>query len=96
MGYLSAERKLDVVGDGHGAGGLAHDPDPVLAPQRSAMTSKLMLSISARRFGWGIYILPVALIVMGIVARPAPHRKTAAALARTRRRASSSCSYGCC
>ena len=61
---LSDERRLDVVGAVMAVVGIL----TILilsSAQRSAVTESLV-SILSRTFGWGIYILPVGLIVMGI------------------------------
>ncbi|PWB72800.1 MAG: hypothetical protein C3F07_11125, partial [Anaerolineales bacterium] len=61
---LSDERKLDVVGAIMAVVGLATILI-LFSAQRSAVTESMM-SILSRTFGWGIYILPVGLIVMGL------------------------------
>src|SRR6266516_4291742 len=61
---LSAERKLDVVGAVMSVVGLL----TILvlsSAQRSAVTGSLVRLFS-QMFGWGIYILPVGLILMGL------------------------------
>ncbi|HSQ39694.1 MAG TPA: DNA translocase FtsK 4TM domain-containing protein, partial [Anaerolineales bacterium] len=61
---LSAERKLDVVGTVMAVAGVLTTLI-LFSAQRSDMTAYLMLRLS-QALGWGIYILPGALIVMGI------------------------------
>ena len=61
---LSPERKLDVVGAGMSVAGLL-----ILlilfSAQRSEVTASL-LRLLGQMVGWGIYVLPVALILMGL------------------------------
>lgn len=61
---LSDERKLDVVGAIMAVVGVL-TVLILFSAQRSVVTESLM-SILSRTFGWGIYILPVGLIAMGI------------------------------
>ena len=61
---LSPERKLDVVGAIMSVVGLL-TLLILFSAQRSALTGSLM-RLLGQMFGWGIYILPVALIVMGL------------------------------
>lgn len=61
---LSPERKLDVVGAVMAMIGLLTGLI-LFSAQRSALTGSMM-SILSRVFGWGIYILPVALFLMGL------------------------------
>jgi S-DNA-T family DNA segregation ATPase FtsK/SpoIIIE len=61
---LSPERKLDVVGAIMAVVGLL-TALILFSAQRSALTGSVMRLLS-QMFGWGIYILPVALIVMGL------------------------------
>ncbi len=61
---LSDERKLDVVGAIMAVVGVL-TVLILFSAQRSAVTESLM-SVLSRTFGWGIYILPAGLIVMGI------------------------------
>ncbi|HLO29426.1 MAG TPA: DNA translocase FtsK 4TM domain-containing protein [Anaerolineales bacterium] len=61
---LSPERKLDVVGAIMAVVGLL-TLLILLSAQRSAFTGSLMHLLS-QLLGWGIYILPVALILMGL------------------------------
>ena len=61
---LSPERKLDVVGAIMAVVGLLFALI-LFSAQRSAPTAKIMLALS-HVFGWGIYVLPAALIVMGM------------------------------
>jgi DNA segregation ATPase FtsK/SpoIIIE, S-DNA-T family len=61
---LSAERKLDVVGAVMSVVGLL-TLLILFSAQRSALTGS-MLGIFRWMLGWGMYILPVALIVMGM------------------------------
>jgi hypothetical protein len=61
---LSAERKLDVVGAVMSVVGLL-TLLILFSAQRSALTGN-MLGIFRWMLGWGMYILPVALIVMGM------------------------------
>ena len=61
---LSPERKLDVVGAVMAVVGLL-TALILFSAQRSALTGSMMRLLS-QMFGWGIYILPVALIVMGL------------------------------
>jgi S-DNA-T family DNA segregation ATPase FtsK/SpoIIIE len=61
---LSPERKLDVVGAVMAIVGLL-TMLILFSAQRSAVTGSL-LGVIRWMFGWGMYILPVALIVMGM------------------------------
>ena len=61
---LSAERKLDVVGVVMAVTGVL-TVLILFSATRSSVTSYLMLRLS-QALGWGIYILPFGLIVMGI------------------------------
>ncbi|MBI4760277.1 MAG: DNA translocase FtsK [Chloroflexota bacterium] len=61
---LSAERKLDVVGVVMAVTGVL-TALILFSATRSSVTSYLMLRLS-QALGWGIYILPFGLIVMGI------------------------------
>jgi DNA segregation ATPase FtsK/SpoIIIE, S-DNA-T family len=61
---LSAERKLDVVGAVMAVVGILTTLI-LFSATRSNVTDYLMLRLS-QGLGWGIYILPAALIVMGI------------------------------
>ena len=61
---LSDERKLDVVGAIMAVIGIAAAL-LLFSAQRSAPIESV-ISVLTRTFGWGIYILPVGLIVMGI------------------------------
>jgi S-DNA-T family DNA segregation ATPase FtsK/SpoIIIE len=61
---LSPERKLDVVGAVMAVVGLL-TVLILFSAQRSAVTSSMLHALS-QIFGWGIYILPVGLIVMGL------------------------------
>ena len=61
---LSPERKLDVVGAGMAVTGLL-TVLILFSAQRSAVTGSMM-GVFRWMFGWGMYILPVALIVMGM------------------------------
>ena len=61
---LSAERKLDVIGAIMAVIGL-FTALILFSAQRSPLTSE-MLTLLSRIIGWGIYILPVGLIVMGV------------------------------
>lgn len=61
---LSAERKLDVVGIIMAVVGLLTSLI-FYSAQRSPLTQKAM-EIFSQTIGWGVYILPVALIVMGL------------------------------
>ncbi len=61
---LSAERKLDVVGIVMAVIGLLTTLI-LFSAQRSALTGKAM-EILTQTIGWGVYILPVGLIVMGL------------------------------
>ncbi|HEX5809372.1 MAG TPA: DNA translocase FtsK 4TM domain-containing protein, partial [Anaerolineales bacterium] len=61
---LTPERKLDVVGAIMAVVGLL-TLLILLSAQRSAITGSMMRLLS-QMFGWGIYILPVALILMGL------------------------------
>ncbi|NUQ83619.1 MAG: DNA translocase FtsK 4TM domain-containing protein [Anaerolineales bacterium] len=61
---LSDERKLDVVGAVIAVAGML-TVLILFSAQRSAVTESL-IGILSRTFGWGIYILPIGLIVMGV------------------------------
>ncbi|MBV6449353.1 MAG: hypothetical protein MHPDNHAH_00063 [Anaerolineales bacterium] len=61
---LSAERKLDVVGAGMALVGL-FTALILFSAQRSPLTGGA-LNILEQTIGWGIYILPVGLFVMGL------------------------------
>jgi len=61
---LSPERKLDVVGAVMAVVGLLTILI-LFSAQRSPLTASMMHA-SSQIFGWGIYILPVGLIVMGL------------------------------
>jgi len=61
---LSPERKLDVVGAVMAVVGLLIALI-LFSAQRSAVTGSLMLVMS-QGIGWGIYILPIGMIVMGL------------------------------
>src|SRR5258706_4740890 len=61
---LSPERKLDVVGAVMAVVGLLTILI-LFSAQRSALTGS-MLRVFSQIFGWGIYILPVGLILMGL------------------------------
>ncbi len=61
---LTPERRLDVVGAIMAIVGLLISLI-LFSAQRSAPTAKMMLVLS-QMLGWGIYILPFALIVMGL------------------------------
>jgi S-DNA-T family DNA segregation ATPase FtsK/SpoIIIE len=61
---LSPERRLDVVGAGMSVVGLL-TVLILLSAQRSALTGS-MLNMFRQMLGWGMYVLPVALIVMGL------------------------------
>jgi len=61
---LSPERKLDVVGAVMAVVGLL-TVLILFSAQRSPLTASMMGAMS-QLFGWGIYILPVGLIVMGL------------------------------
>jgi S-DNA-T family DNA segregation ATPase FtsK/SpoIIIE len=61
---LSPERKLDVVGAIMAVVGLL-TALILFSAQRSALTGSMMRLLS-QMFGWGIYILPIALLVMGL------------------------------
>jgi len=61
---LSAERKLDVVGAVMAVVGLLTSLI-LFSAQRSAVTGS-MVRVLSQVFGWGIYVLPVGLIVMGL------------------------------
>ena len=61
---LSPERKLDVVGAVMAVVGIL-TVLVLFSAQRSAVTGSL-LGVIQWAFGWGMYILPVALIVMGM------------------------------
>jgi len=61
---LSAERKLDVVGAVMSVVGILILL-VLFSAQRSALTGSMIHAFS-QMLGWGIYILPVALIVMGL------------------------------
>jgi DNA segregation ATPase FtsK/SpoIIIE, S-DNA-T family len=63
-GALTPERRLDVVGAVMALVGMA-TVLILFSAQRSAVTESF-ISILSRLFGWGIYILPVALILMGL------------------------------
>jgi hypothetical protein len=61
---LSAERKLDVVGAGMAIFGLV-TVLVLLSAQRSAPMESV-IRVLGQTFGWGIYILPIGLIGMGL------------------------------
>jgi S-DNA-T family DNA segregation ATPase FtsK/SpoIIIE len=61
---LTPERRLDVVGVVMALAGMA-TLLILFSAQRSAVTESFV-SILSRLLGWGIYILPVALILMGL------------------------------
>src|SRR5215211_2908424 len=61
---LTDERKLDVVGAIMAVVGLLTGLI-LISAQRSALTESLMRPLSYM-LGWGIYILPIGLIVMGL------------------------------
>ena len=61
---LTPERRLDVVGAIMSVVGLL-TLLILFSAQRSALTGSMM-RLLGQMFGWGIYILPVALIVMGL------------------------------
>ena len=61
---LSDERKLDVVGTVMAVVGVL-TLLVLFSAQRSIVTESLM-SVLSRTFGWGIYVLPVGLIAMGL------------------------------
>ena len=61
---LSDERKLDVVGLAMALAGIA-TALILFSAQRSILTESLM-RVFTRAVGWGIYILPFGLIVMGL------------------------------
>jgi S-DNA-T family DNA segregation ATPase FtsK/SpoIIIE len=61
---LSPERKLDVVGAIMAVVGLL-TVLVLFSAQRSALTGSMVHALS-QLFGWGIYILPVGLILMGL------------------------------
>lgn len=61
---LSAERKLDVIGAIMALIGL-FTALILFSAQRSALTGS-MLKILGQVIGWGMYILPIGLIVMGV------------------------------
>jgi len=61
---LSAERKLDMVGVVMAVMGLLFTL-VLLSPQRSALTDYVIVPMS-QFFGWGIYVLTTALILMGL------------------------------
>jgi len=61
---LSAERKLDVVGAVMALIGIL-TALILFSAQRSAITGS-MVNILSRILGWGIYILPVGLVLMGL------------------------------
>jgi len=61
---LSDERKLDVVGTIMAVVGVLTIL-VLFSAQRSIVTESLM-SVLSRTFGWGIYVLPVGLIAMGL------------------------------
>lgn len=61
---LSNERKLDVVGIGLAFTGILILLG-LLSPNRSAPVEKVILVLS-QLFGWGVYILPIGLLVFGL------------------------------
>src|SRR5512147_864308 len=61
---LTPERRLDVVGTIMSVAGLL-TLLILFSAQRSALTGSLMRFLG-QMFGWGIYILPVALVLMGL------------------------------
>src|SRR6266542_7093206 len=61
---LSPERKLDVVGAIMSVAGLL-TLLILFSAQRSALTGSMM-RVFGQIFGWGIYILPLGLILMGL------------------------------
>ena len=61
---LSAERKLDVVGAIMSVAGLL-TLLTLFSAQRSALTGN-MIRVLRQMFGWGVYVLPIGLIVMGL------------------------------
>ena len=61
---LTPERRLDVVGAIMSLVGLL-TALILFSAQRSALTGSMM-RLLGQMFGWGIYILPIALIVMGL------------------------------
>ncbi len=61
---LTPERRLDVVGAIMALVGLL-TALILFSAQRSALTGSMM-RLLGQMFGWGIYILPIALIVMGL------------------------------
>ncbi len=61
---LSDERKLDVIGAVMAVVGVLTGLI-LLSSQRSALTGS-MLRLLGQMFGWGIYVLPVGLILMGV------------------------------
>ncbi|HSL28188.1 MAG TPA: DNA translocase FtsK 4TM domain-containing protein [Anaerolineales bacterium] len=61
---LTPERRLDVVGAIMAVVGIL-TALILFSAQRSALTGSMM-RLLGQMFGWGIYILPVALIVMGV------------------------------
>ena len=61
---LTDERKLDVIGAVMAVAGVL-TVLILFSAQRSAVTESL-IGILSRAFGWGIYILPIGLIVMGV------------------------------
>ena len=61
---LSNERKLDVVGIGLAFFGIVILLG-LLSPNRSAPVEKVIL-ILKQLFGWGVYILPIGLLVFGL------------------------------
>jgi len=61
---LSPERKLDVVGAVMAVVGLLIALI-LFSAQRSAITASMMLGLS-QTFGWGIYVLPAGMILMGV------------------------------
>jgi S-DNA-T family DNA segregation ATPase FtsK/SpoIIIE len=61
---LSAERKLDIVGAVMAVGGLIMML-VLFSPRHSRLAEYVIIPLG-QTFGWGIYILPVGLIVMGL------------------------------
>ena len=61
---LSPERKLDVVGAVMAVVGLL-TALILFSAERSAITGSMMRGLS-QTFGWGIYILPIGMILMGV------------------------------
>ena len=61
---LTDERKLDVVGAAMAVVGLLTGLI-LFSAQRSALTGS-MLRVMGQMFGWGIYILPIGFVVMGL------------------------------